>query len=123
MGKICPACGKMKKFESFGKNAQRKDGYELRCKICKNLYNRTYREKNGISSPTGPRLTGITKLDWCNTYRLLEIMGYDISEDIHKQFVNKHHLDYKERPARNKLQFSPTDCLDGFDMADSSTNQ
>lgn len=123
MEKNCIACGKLKKIDSFGKNKQIPGGIEKRCKICKNNYNKKYREQNNISSPKGPHLTGLGKNDWCKMYQFLEKIGYDIQGDIHKQFAEKHNLPYKQRPTRNKINYLPTDCLDGNDVANPLTEQ
>lgn len=124
MEKKCVACGKIKKLESFGKNNQLKDGIENRCKICKANYQKAYlARKPKIRPEKGPKLSGLNKSDWCATYKLLAQMGYDVTKDIHQQFADKYGFDYKKRPARNKIQFLSTDCLERTDMANPLTEQ
>lgn len=124
MDKKCNTCGKIKRIESFGKNKMMKDGIENRCKICKSNYQRAYlAKKPRPQAESGPKLQGITKNDWCVTYELLSIMGYDITKDIHLQFAEKYGVRYKKRPKRNKIQYPPTDCLEGTDMANPLTKQ
>jgi hypothetical protein len=123
MKKICSSCGLEKKLESFGKNKQVPGGIEKRCKICKNNYNKKYRKENSTGVDGRMlKLNPTKKEDWCKTYQFLKQIGYDVTKDIHEQFAKKNGLTYKERPARNILQYTWRDCLDGFDVANLPTN-
>ena len=44
--KKCKECNKLLNFSCFGKHSKSKDGYEYRCKECKNRLQREYRRKN-----------------------------------------------------------------------------
>jgi len=46
--KICLKCGKEKPLNDFHKKFENKDGFNSRCKICRNEYGRKYRKKNQI---------------------------------------------------------------------------
>ena len=109
----CIECGKIKKISSFPKN-------QTRCKICIN--NKIRKEVVKDDLGFGPRLTPLTKKDFCNTYKLLMLMGYNIDGDVHEQFTKKYGLPYKERPLLNTLKYLPKDCLDGSDKADLPTS-
>lgn len=123
MEKRCTTCGRVKRLESFGRSKAFSTGYNSSCKICRAEYARKHREKKNIEYGGGPRLTTVTKDDWCRTYKFLTSIGYDVSKDIHEQFSKKYGLTYKERPYRNTVSHLPTDCLDGFDMANPPTDQ
>mgnify|MGYP001164606646 CR=1 FL=1 len=44
--KKCSGCGQVKPFEKFGKDKNRKDGRDYRCKACRAEYSRQWREAN-----------------------------------------------------------------------------
>ena len=50
------------------------------------------------------------KQDYCGMYELLENLDYNIHEDIHLQFCEKHGLTPKKRPARAQNQYGLDDC-------------
>lgn len=114
MEQVCTCCGKLKRIESFGKNNQQKSGYEKVCKICRNHKAKTKRQLNPKpkSKRDGMRMSGLRKSDWCGLYKFLQEIGYDVNGDIHRQFVEKHDLVYKERHYKNRVAFYPKDCQD-----------
>lgn len=120
--KKCKRCGKEKKKSSFYKCKNYPDGLDYYCKICKNDSQKKYRKNLPKSSTSTDRdllMSGINKKDWCNTYRFLKHIGYDINGDIHKQFSEKYSLKYKKRPLRNNITFKPEDCSETLDKTDS----
>jgi hypothetical protein len=121
MERKCITCGKIKKLTSFNKNKKKGvDGYIPRCKICvaNNIHSTIEKEDK---SP-GPRLTKVSKNDYCNTYKLLRLMGYDITGDVHQQFAEKYDLSYKPKPDANIFKYAWWDCLEGFDETDLPTS-
>lgn len=46
MEKLCSVCNQPKDISQFGKAHKNKDGYDVKCKSCRNEFNRLYRESN-----------------------------------------------------------------------------
>jgi hypothetical protein len=94
--KVCKACLIEKSISSFHACGNCRDGKLNICKICKNqgrkvdksdkihLFNRTWRAKVDVYS-----LRWVTKDDYEKMWKLLQLMGYDISGDVHQQFLDK----------------------------------
>lgn len=58
-GKICKACSLEKSYEDFGRNKNRKNGYNDYCKQCANAINRRNKAKRGYKrSPLPPAVNG-----------------------------------------------------------------
>jgi hypothetical protein len=115
--RVCKVCNKEKKDESFGKNKNLKSGYNSTCKICLNLYQIKTRKKNKkvYETSTTLKLAGVHKADWCNMYLFLIELGYNPDKDIHSQFIEKHELEYKNRPIKNTISHTYKECLDCSD--------
>lgn len=116
---MCRACGKVKKIQSYYKNAKYSSGFDSSCKVCRRDGVKVYKTNDGegISTkkrnkPEGCDFTGMAKVDWQKLYKFLNEIGYDIHGDIHAQFCKKHNLPYKERPKQNTISFTPNDFLD-----------
>lgn len=120
--KVCKDCRIEKPREEFSRRVRNNDGLNGQCKSCERAYGKKYRKgyrrkqddsRNVDSSHID--MKGIRKLSWCQTYEILSKIGYDVTKDIHEQFVNKYGLSYKQRPIRNIATFTPEDCLDTTD--------
>jgi hypothetical protein len=106
--KTCNACGKHKAIHLFGKNKAAKDGYTHKCKMCTNKNIKAVRkvkDEDGEIDVPIIKLTNVLFSDYVKMYALLSRFGYDITKPIHKQFVSKHKLSYKTRPAKSKNKY------------------
>jgi len=102
--KVCTACGKLKSIKNFYRNALLKTGFEPRCKICKN--NNIKSKKVSDTSPRRNKwntkwedffkMSGVRKQDYSEMYRFFKELNYNIDEDIHRQFCERHGLKPKE---------------------------
>ena len=118
MEKVCTKCDQMKPIQDYGINRAYKTNTEPVCKVCRRKIQKGYRKNKQISSNRGIlRMSNTTKEDWCRMYLFLGQIGYDTNEDIHKQFVEKYGLEYKERPIKNLLSYRSEDCI-GFNFDD-----
>ena len=118
MEKVCTKCNQMKPSQDYGVNRAYKSNTEPVCKVCRRKIQKGYRKNKQISSNRGIlRMSNTTKEDWCRMYLFLGQIGYDTNEDIHKQFVEKYGLEYKERPIKNLLSYRSEDCI-GFNFDD-----
>ena len=115
--KKCRICNELKPLEGYRLRPGNLDGRDNKCKECDKEYQRKYKEGYRIRSDVNYissnyiDIKGIRKSEWCQTYRILSILGYNLSEDIHTQFVEKHPgMTLKTRPARNVKSFTPDDC-------------
>jgi hypothetical protein len=114
--KMCKACMNVKDMKSFHKNNLFKDGYDSRCKLCKQM-GKTITVKGGKSeykrrisgSDEEIRLSSVHTEDWLETYDLLKLMGYDLTKNIAEQFCSKYNLPYKEKNDRKGLYKTPKD--------------
>jgi hypothetical protein len=98
MEKTCTRCGETKPVTEFYRNSANKDGYAHGCKVCHSDY-----QRRTIAQNREINLNGTTYDDYYNSYELLKFMGYDLNQDIHKQFADKHGLKYRKRPYKNVL--------------------
>lgn len=110
--KICCACQKLKKIKDYYVNRALKSGYDNKCKMCR-LHGRLCRKKDTPKRPKPKKreinLTNVTKEDWVETYLFLEKIGYDITNDLHHQFCERHGLKPRKRMKEKTLYFSPKD--------------
>jgi hypothetical protein len=119
MEKVCTKCNQMKPIEDYGINRAYKTNTEPVCKVCRRKIQKGYRVKKHkkITNRGTLRMSNTTKEDWCRLYMFLGQIGYDTNEDIHKQFVEKYGLEYKERPIKNLIPYRSEDCI-GFNFDD-----
>lgn len=114
--KMCKACMIIKDIKSFHKNNLFVDGYDARCKLCKQR-GITCTKKGGNDefkkrlkdADNGMKLSSVHKQDWLDTYDLLKGIGYDLTKNISEQFCLKYNLPYKERHDLKGLYKSPKD--------------
>lgn len=114
--KMCKACNMIKDIKSFHKNNLFRDGYDARCKLCKQEGKTCTKKHIGESlqkklrdADNGLKLSSVRKEDWLETYNLLSEMGYDLTQNISEQFCLKYGLKYKERRDAKGLYKSPKD--------------
>lgn len=111
--KVCASCGKEKDRRFYYTYKSCRDGLSPRCKIChtQGLEKKTEIINNGgrKRNQDGPALFNVSRKDWIQTYELLEKMGYDLNNDLHIQFCEKHNLEPKRRTPEKSLIFSPKD--------------
>lgn len=112
MYKTCNWCGLYKKISSFGKVAKNADGHNKVCKICLNAYHKRKRQEQDypLRKLNLPRLSNVSKKDYCFMYEFLEKIGYDLQRDIHLQFCEKYNLKPKKRPSKHESRYKPDDC-------------
>jgi hypothetical protein len=112
-------CGRVKSVASFYKYVKSPDGLNPRCKICCSQYQREHRKEKTIENKKDKlndnrhlSLFNPTQKDYCMMYKMLTNMGYDVKKNIHKQFVNKHSLEYQKRTDdwENKYKLEDCDC-------------
>lgn len=98
--KYCKACHQWKEIDEFWNNCGAKDGKEYRCKSCKKsgrMISRPPRKETPIKKNNGGihdfySMGGVTKGDYMEMYRVLSLLGYDVTQSkktIHEQFVDK----------------------------------
>ena len=113
--KICCACKKEKDIRCFYACQKIADGYENRCKICKKERIKCNSNKKLLKSPGRPKerelpeLWNVRKGDWIETYKFLESIGYNLNENIHKQFCEKFGLLPRKRMKEKSIQYTPKD--------------
>lgn len=99
--RICKACGIIRPLTYFWILTGEKR--QSRCKICFKKKIFIYPKVNPEDRPPKKRKSEMFRLnattfeDYELTYKFLEICGYDIKEDIHKQFCEKYNLKYKKK--------------------------
>lgn len=115
--KICCSCGENKEISLFFRNCGRNDGYEARCKQCKKTNKKCVarrgkkKEKEYIEPNIQDDFTFLhpTKEDWAWMYQMLQRLGYDLNENIHKQFCQKYGLQPKKDRYKKFKKINHTD--------------
>ena len=78
-------------------------------------YKKWREEKKKTPDPLGAhsalKLTNTKKTDYCDMYRFLGKIGYDLTRDIHIQFCEKYNLPLKKRPSKSQNHYGPNDCI------------
>jgi hypothetical protein len=128
MNKKCVNCGELKPLTSFHKKSAAKDGRQPACSVCTNAWHKSYRESKGPRRKARgkhdyPSLTTTTKDDWCVMYSYLTKMGYNVFEDIHQQFLDKHgFVKYKKKDSKYRRLWNPEDCLECLEKTNPFTD-
>ena len=113
--KICKACNIEKPIKQFYKNNVFKDGYDSRCKICKSQNKKIYKG-DGDWKKVKPyqqkwedqfNIKAAHKEDFLLMYEFITKIGYDVNQDVHQQFCDKHNLKYKKRVKKIYNLFLP----------------
>ena len=102
--RVCKACGNEKNLKSFHRNGLYKDGFDVRCKICKRqgVLVKERKPKKIAKTPSPLSLKCPTKEDYKTMFLFLERMGYDLNRDIHIQFCEKYNFKPKKRPYKSE---------------------
>jgi len=85
MSYFCRICGTYKPENDFYKRKGSKWGVDYKCKI-----HSTKKEPDDDGSMDYLKLDPLTEEDFIQTGKLLERMGYDISKNIHQQFLERY---------------------------------
>lgn len=115
MEKQCRTCYEFKDLTEYHKIKNAKDGHSVHCRLCYNKKQREYARVKSGKTTIGRGymdMKGGDKLyEWCHTYILLSKIGYNPSDDIHTQFIERHpNLVYKRRPAKSKKTYTWDQC-------------
>ncbi len=117
--KRCRTCKEVKELDDYPMARRNLDGRNNQCRVCLAEYGKQYRKGNRLRDKNVKdidslhiNIKGVRRSEWCKMYNALEELGYDVTDDIHRQFVEKHNLTYKSRPTRNEVHFTRQDCLD-----------
>ena len=116
MNKVCKKCGIDKPINEYHKSKAFIDGFNNKCRGCVNLYNSIRNKEKRILAKKDYtnvffRLSNTPKRDYCSMFEFMDSIGYDINEDIHKQFCIKHNLPYKKRESKSKNLYTHCDCV------------
>jgi len=105
--KVCKTCGQLLPLDQFHKDSKSKDKLNYSCKPCHLSYNRErkkIRRLEILNNPKSIKVKPVKKKmditflklkpfnfnrDYKDTLNFLEKIGYDITGDIHEQFLNK----------------------------------
>jgi len=116
--KRCRSCNELKELNDYPIASRNLDGRNNQCRECLAEYGRQYRKgmrlrdkKTKDIDSVHIDMKGLRKSEWCRMYDAMERLGFDVTDDIHRQFVEKHNLRYKNRPKRNTIHFTREDCL------------
>jgi len=90
------------------------DGYTYLCKICY-IENRNRvkepkpvkKEKIKPQKDDMAKMTQCSKQDYMDMYKFFETIGYDITQNISKQFCDKYNLKYKDRAFKDNSLYLP----------------
>lgn len=110
--KICRACGKPKMIRRFPTLKSGNKGNV--CNLCKSM-GRTIKKLGESSSKPVPKnialnLGNTSKKDYIETYKFLESIGYDLKQDIHVQFCEKHGFTPKIPKKQFLNHYTQEDC-------------
>ena len=116
--KTCKACLIERTIDNFDKSKDWPDGYQSRCKICKNngtkiMFKNSgkWSKKNKIKTNyRGLIITNTMKHDYIETFVFLREAGYNLKEDIHIQFCEKYGLTPNTPKKTFKNYYSQKDC-------------
>ena len=115
--RYCEACETQKGIKDFYRNNLFKDGYELRCKICRNNNVPRNKERSKLSAKRPHEqewknyfnIVGVSKNDYRTMYLFLQSAGYSLDEDIHIQFCKKWGLPPHNPKEQFKNHYTPKD--------------
>lgn len=108
--KICRACNISKRLKSFQTlKSGNKGGV---CNLCKSQGKKIPKE---IKTKTIPKnialqLGFIRKEDYIEMYKCMELMGYDLTQDLHEQFCRKYGLTPNSPKQTFNNYYTQKDC-------------
>ena len=108
--KICRACNNLKKLKSFQLLKSGNRGSV--CNVCKSQGKRIPREPKPSRVPKNIalQLGFLRKQDYTEMYKAMELMGYNLSEDLHEQFCLRYGLTPNNPKQTFKNHYSQKDC-------------
>ena len=108
--KICRACNILKRLKSFQTLKSGNKGNV--CNLCKSLGRRIPREPKPSRIPKNITLQMgfVRKQDYTEMYKCMELMGYNLSQDLHEQFCKKYGLTPNSPKQTFKNHYSQKDC-------------
>lgn len=108
--KICRACNALKRLKSFQTlKSGNKAGV---CNLCKSQGKRIPRESKPSRIPKNIalQLGFLRKEDYTEMYKAMELMGYDLSQDLHEQFCKRYGLTPNSPKKTFINHYSQKDC-------------
>ena len=87
--KICAACEIEKPLIEFWMDRQNPDGLNRRCRTCVNARIKIPLDRM-LKKVTEQTVKDRLKRDYDTVYGLLEVIGYDLTKDLHQQFLDRH---------------------------------
>ena len=87
---FCTVCGQYRPEADFYKSKRSKWGVETKCKR-----HYTRRDQEDDNEDSHLKFTKLSEKDFTNARELLNKLGYDTSQDVHNQFLNKHKINKK----------------------------
>jgi hypothetical protein len=108
--KICRACGFAKRLKSFQTlKSGNKAGV---CNLCKSQGKTIPKQSKPSRIPKNIELQFgfIRKEDYVEMYNAMEMMGYNLSQDLHEQFCRKYGLTANSPKQTFKNHYSQKDC-------------
>lgn len=105
--RVCVKCFQSLPHSDYYKSRREQGGFRSHCKYCdKKYYRKNFFVKN---HDTLEGYVKATKQDYYETFSFLKSIGYNLEEDIHKQFCEKYNLTPRKRSSRNKNIYNPKD--------------
>jgi len=112
MEKECKICKVTKPLKEYFSCQKCGDGHLGICKVCKKS-GKTIRDMNPKKQPKFNRMWSnfddnfmkmkvVTKDDYRSMYEFLKGCGYDVSKDIHQQFIDKWNATSNKKPLKYK---------------------
>ncbi|CAB4141717.1 hypothetical protein UFOVP424_20 [uncultured Caudovirales phage] len=108
--KICRACNISKRLKSFQTlKSGNKAGV---CNVCKSQGKRIPREPKPSRIPKNIalQLGFLRKEDYIDMYKCMELMGYDLTQDLHEQFCKRYGLTPNSPKQTFINHYSQKDC-------------
>ena len=116
MEKECKICKVTKPLKDYHNCQKCGDGHLGICKVCKKS-GKTIRDMKPKKQPKFNRMWSnfddnfmkmkmVNKEDYRSMYEFLKGCGYDITKDIHQQFIDKWNVEVKKKPIKYKKRGS-----------------
>lgn len=87
--KICAACEIEQPLTEYWMDRSKEDGLNRRCRTCVNKRIKIPVERM-LQKVSEQTIKDKLKRDYDNLYQFLEAIGYDLTIDLHQQFLDRH---------------------------------